>query len=78
MGLLIQVPKNKDQEDFPSPNKYNPQLPHTTRNIINYRGNRSQIRDLALDINPSPDKYEKNDLPTTQTVSFPKEKRESP
>lgn len=57
MGLLIDVPINKDQEDFPSPNKYNPQLPTSARNIINYRSNRSEIRELALDDNPSPNKY---------------------
>lgn len=48
MGLLIEVPKNKDQEDFPSPDKYNPHLPNTARNIINFRGQRSEIRDLAV------------------------------
>jgi len=37
MGLLIEVPKNKDDAEFPSPIKYNPMLPNTTRNIINYR-----------------------------------------
>lgn len=57
MGLLIEVPINKDQEDFPSPNKYNPQLPASARNIINYRSNRSEIREIALDDNPSPNKY---------------------
>lgn len=48
IGLLIEVPKNKDQQDFPSPDKYNPHLPNSARNIINYRSQRSEIRDLAV------------------------------
>lgn len=41
MGLLIEVPKNKDLEEFPSPDKYNPLLPKSGRNIINLKGDRS-------------------------------------
>lgn len=41
MGLLIEVPVSKDKTDFPSADKYNPQLPNTARNIITYRGKRS-------------------------------------
>lgn len=57
MGLLIEVPRNKDLEDFPSPDKYNPNLPKTDRNIINYRSKRSQIKNEAVQNNPSPEKY---------------------
>ena len=41
MGLRIEVPRNKDQDEFPSPDKYNPHLPKTERNVINYRSKRS-------------------------------------
>ena len=41
MGLFIEVPRNKDQEEYPPPDKYNPQLPKTARNIIDYRSKRS-------------------------------------
>jgi hypothetical protein len=72
IGLPIEIPKNKEQVDFPSPDKYNPHLASTARNIINYRGHRSEIRELALDKNPSPDMYDKKVLSTSQTVSFTK------
>jgi len=38
---MIEIPRNKDLEDFPSPDKYNPNLPKSERNIINYRSKRS-------------------------------------
>ena len=44
MGLLIEVPRNKDQEEFPPSNTYNPLHPRTDRNIINYRSQRSEIK----------------------------------
>ena len=44
MGLLIEVPRNKDQEEFPPPDHYNAQLPRTDRNIITYRSKRSEIK----------------------------------
>lgn len=58
IGLLIEVPKNKDHQEFPSPDKYNPLLPKTGRNIINFKGDRSEIRDIAVENNPSPDRYQ--------------------
>jgi hypothetical protein len=72
MGLLIEVPRNKDDADFPSPIKYNPTLPTTTKNIINYRSSRVEINDQSLVINPSPSNYDAKLLPKEQTVSFTK------
>ncbi len=57
MGLLLEVPRNKDQEDFPSPDHYNPTLPKSERNIINYRSKRQEIKNQAVEKNPSPNKY---------------------
>lgn len=48
MGLLIEVPRNKDKEEFPPPDHYNPVLPRTDRNIINYRSQRSEIKNEAV------------------------------
>ena len=42
--MLIEVPANKDLEEFPPPNSYNPLLPRTDRNIINYRSKRQEIK----------------------------------
>lgn len=48
MGMMIEVPISKDKADFPSPDKYNAQLPNTARNIITYRGKRSEIKNTAV------------------------------
>jgi len=76
IGLYISVPKNKDREEFPSPNKYNSQLPETTTNIINFRAERSEIGNTALVNYPSPDKYDIQVVKKEQTVSFTKEERD--
>jgi hypothetical protein len=41
LGMMIPLPRNKDELIFPSPDKYNSKLPNTTRNIITYNGIRS-------------------------------------
>ena len=78
MGLDIPVPKNKDQEDFPSPDHYNPQLPKTDRNIINYRSKRHELKNPGVDINPSPQKYDPKLNENEKTVSFTKHTRNNP
>ena len=57
MGLLIPVPPNKDMQEFPPPNHYNPIHPRTDRNIINYRSQRAEIKNQAVEKYPSPDRY---------------------
>lgn len=49
--------RSKDQEDFPSPNHYNPNLPTTTRNIITFRSKRQELKNQGVEDNPSPQKY---------------------
>lgn len=77
IGLYIEVPRNKDHADFPSPDKYNSHLPETTTNIISFRAERSEIGNQALAGNPSPDQYDIQVVKKEQTVSFTKEERDS-
>jgi hypothetical protein len=43
MGYQYEIPKNKDIEDFPAPNKYNILVPSTARNVINFNSKRSNM-----------------------------------
>lgn len=75
----INSPKNKGRIDnFPAPNAYNSYLPDETRNIINYRSQRSEIRNIESSKYPSPQKYDTRIGFDKKALSFTKEKRYSP
>ena len=57
MGLLIEVPKNKDQQYFPFADRYTYALPRTDRDIINYRSKRSEIKNEAVEKYPGSNLY---------------------
>lgn len=71
--------KNKDAEEFPAPNHYNPKLLESNRKIINYTGPRSELYEKDLVKYPSPQKHVTSPefYKTRKSLSFTKQIRRS-
>ncbi|CAM6001239.1 unnamed protein product [Sphagnum balticum] len=68
----------RDPEEVPSPDKYNVHLPDDGRNIINFRGPRSDLVELEAAKNPSPLQYDTRGEITNNGVTFARFPRKEP